>query len=114
MTSCLKSRYYNRAMTNGDRRCWAAATAWTVYIAKMFAASDRPVESRADVDIDELVEAACVRHGADHNRIRWYCENRLHLADSREDNEYHALTPVERAQFTRVATRLKECGYEAF
>lgn len=105
---------FGRPMNNEDRRIIAAANAWTLYIAKMFAASDRPVESWADVDIDELVETACVRHGADHNRIRWYCENRLHLADSREDNEYHALTPVERAQFTRVATRLKECGYEAF
>jgi hypothetical protein len=78
------------------------------------------VESWTDADIDELVETACVRHGADHNRIRWYCENRLLLADSPGlwltplGRKCHALTPVERAQFTRAATRLKECGYEAF
>lgn len=100
-------------MTNEDRRIIATATAWAVYIAKIFAASTRPAESWTDADIDELVETACVRHGADHNRIRWYCENRLYLANSREKAS-HTLTPVERAQFARVAARLKECGYEAF
>jgi hypothetical protein len=118
MTHCLKNRYYTRAITNEDRRCWAAAIAWTEYIARIFAASNRPVERWADADIDELVETACVHHGADHNRIRWYCENRLLMADSQEGWPpspcYRILASSERAQFTRVATRLKECGYESF
>lgn len=104
---------FGRPMNNEDRRIIAAANAWTLYIAKMFAASDRPVESWTDADIDELVETACVRHGADHNRIRWYCENRLLLDDLREDDD-HELTLAKRARFARVATRLKACGYESF
>lgn len=104
---------FGRPMNNEDRRAIAAADAWTLYIAKMFAASGQPMELWTDADIDELVETACIRHGADHNRIRWYCENRLTLADWREKDE-HALTPSARAQFTRVAARLKECGYESF
>lgn len=104
---------FGRPMNNEDRRAIAAANAWTSYIAKMFAASGQPMELWTDADIDELVETACIRHGADHNRIRWYCENRLTLADWREKDE-HSLTPSARAQFTRVAARLKECGYESF
>ncbi len=104
---------FGRPMNNEDHRIIAAANAWTLYIAKMFAACGCRPELWADADIDELVETACTRHGADHNRIRWYCENRLMLDDWGE-NSAHALTPVERAQFTRVATRLKECGYESF
>lgn len=97
-------------MNDEDRRITATASAWALYIATMFTTSGCRPENWSDSDIDVLVETACTRHGADHNRIRWYCENRIRLDDCGED----VVSPFERAQFTRVAARLKECGYESF